>query len=70
MKKIAILLLAAVAFCKELSVTDLNGNEIKFELKDTLCRDFASYIGATTTKQAVLVLFSPVIVVWRVVLRL
>ena len=34
MKKFAILLLATVAFCKELSVTDLTGNEIKFELKD------------------------------------
>ena len=34
MKKFVILLLVAVAFCRELNVSDLNGNEIKFELKD------------------------------------
>ena len=35
MKKFIILLLAVVAFCRELNVSDLNGNEIKFELKDS-----------------------------------
>ena len=32
MKKFVILLLAVAAFCRELNVSDLNGNEIKFEL--------------------------------------
>ena len=45
MKKFAILLLATVAFCKELSVTDLNGNEIKFELKDNALFENGKKIG-------------------------
>ena len=45
MKKFAILLLAAVAFCKELSVIDLNGNEIKFELKDNALFENGKKIG-------------------------
>ena len=45
MKKFAILLLVAVAFCKELSVTDLNGNEIKFELKDNTLFENGKKIG-------------------------
>ena len=32
MKKFVILFLAVAAFCRELNVSDLNGNEIKFEL--------------------------------------
>ena len=32
MKKFVILLLAVAGFCRELNVSDLNGNEIKFEL--------------------------------------
>ena len=35
MKKFVILLLAVAGFCRELNVSDLNGNEIKFELKDS-----------------------------------
>lgn len=35
MKKFVILLLAVAGFCRELNVSDLDGNEIKFELKDS-----------------------------------
>ena len=35
MKKFVILFLAVAAFCRELNMSDLNGNEIKFELKDS-----------------------------------
>ena len=35
MKKFIILLLAVAGFCRELNVSDLDENEIKFELKDS-----------------------------------
>ena len=45
MKKIVILLLAVAAFCRELNVSDLNENEIKFELKDSALYENGKKIG-------------------------
>ena len=45
MKKFVILFLAVVAFCRELNVSDLNGNEIKFELKDNALFENGKKIG-------------------------
>ena len=45
MKKFIILLLAVVGFCRELNVSDLNGNEIKFELKDSALYENGKKIG-------------------------
>ena len=45
MKKFVILLLAVAAFCRELNVSDLNGNEIKFELKDSALYENGKKIG-------------------------
>ena len=45
MKKFVILLLAVAGFCRELNVIDLNGNEIKFELKDSALYENGKKIG-------------------------
>ena len=45
MKKFVILLLAVAGFCRELNVSDLNGNEIKFELKDSTLYENGEKIG-------------------------
>ena len=45
MKKFVILLLAVAGFCRELNVSDLNGNEIKFELKDSTLYENGKKIG-------------------------
>ena len=45
MKKFVILLLAVAGFCRELNVSDLNGNEIKFELKDSTLFENGKKIG-------------------------
>ncbi|QPH91682.1 hypothetical protein [Campylobacter concisus] len=45
MKKFIILLLAVAGFCRELNVSDLNGNEIKFELKDSALYENGKKIG-------------------------
>ena len=45
MKRFIILLLAVAGFCRELSVSDLNGNEIKFELKDSTLYENGKKIG-------------------------
>ena len=45
MKKIVILFLAVVAFCRELSVSDLNENEIKFELNGSALYENGKKIG-------------------------
>lgn len=45
MKKFVILLLAVAGFCRELNVSDLNGNEIKFELKDSALYENGKKIG-------------------------
>ena len=45
MKKFIILLLAVAGFCRELNVSDLNGNEIKFELKDSALFENGKKIG-------------------------
>ena len=45
MKKFIILLLAVAGFCRELNVSDLNGNEIKFELKDSTLFENGKKIG-------------------------
>ena len=45
MKKIVILLLAVAGFCRELNVSDLDGNEIKFELKDSTLFENGKKIG-------------------------
>ena len=45
MKRFVILLLAVAAFCMELNVSDLNGNEIKFELKDSALYENGKKIG-------------------------
>lgn len=45
MKKFVILLLAVAGFCRELNVSDLDGNEIKFELKDSTLYENGKKIG-------------------------
>ena len=45
MKKFVILLLAVASFCRELNVSDLDGNEIKFELKDSTLFENGKKIG-------------------------
>ena len=45
MKKFVILLLAVAGFCRELNVSDLDGNEIKFELKDSTLFENGKKIG-------------------------
>jgi len=45
MKKFIILLLAVAGFCRELNVSDLDGNEIKFELKDSTLFENGKKIG-------------------------
>ena len=45
MKKFIILLLAVAGFCRELNVSDLDGNEIKFELKDSALYENGKKIG-------------------------
>ena len=45
MKKFVILLLAVAGFCRELNVSDLDGNEIKFELKDSTLFENSKKIG-------------------------
>ena len=45
MKKFVILLLAVAGFCRELNVSDLDGNEIKFELKDSALYENGKKIG-------------------------
>ena len=45
MKKFIVLLLAVAGFCRELNVSDLDGNEIKFELKDSALYENGKKIG-------------------------
>ena len=45
MKKFVILLLAVAGFCRELNVSDLDENEIKFELKDSALYENGKKIG-------------------------
>ena len=45
MKKFIILLLAVAGFCRELNVSDLNGNEIKFELNGSALYENGKKIG-------------------------
>ena len=56
MKKFIILLLAVAGFCRELNVSDLNGNEIKFELKDSALLKMAKR-SANIIRQALLASF-------------
>jgi len=44
-EKFGVLLLAVAGFCRELNVRDLNGNEIKFELKDSALYENGKKIG-------------------------
>ena len=45
MKKFVILLLAVAGFCRELNVSDLNGNEIKFKLNGSELYENGKKIG-------------------------
>ena len=45
MKKFVILLLAVAGFCRELNMSDLNGNEIKFELNGSELYENGKKIG-------------------------
>ncbi|WP_107829495.1 hypothetical protein [Campylobacter concisus] len=56
MKKFVILLLAVAGFCRELNVSDLDGNEIKFELKDSTLFENGKKIGEYNKTSASIIL--------------